>query len=301
MASASDDSGGTELRHLRYFAAVAEAGTITEAARRLRIAQPSLSQQIRSLERRIGVELFRRSAHGMELTGAGRALRDGVRQVFDALDSAVAAARDAPLSAAVGVCSGVPSELISRVEAALGEAWRSESATPLEICFEPVDSARQAELLRRGELDFGLVRRPIADDGLKAVTVSDEPLGVVVHGSHPLASRTTVDWADLAGQNLLWFPDSRAPGYAATILAHLDRQGWAPEVVRARHTSHALFVHNLRNDTVVALRPSGAVADIPELVWLPFAADPPRERLALATTSSSTWAPLLVAAAKLVG
>ncbi|MYR55912.1 LysR family transcriptional regulator, partial [Streptomyces sp. SID625] len=82
-----------ELRPLRYFTAVAEAGTVTEAARRLRIAQPSLSQQIKQLERRVGAPLFRRLPRGMELTEAGRLLLAGVRRALDALSSSVAAAR----------------------------------------------------------------------------------------------------------------------------------------------------------------------------------------------------------------
>ena len=111
-----DDLPGVELRQLRYFAALAEAGTVTEAARRLHIAQPSLSQQIRLLERRIGTSLFRRRPQGMELTDGGRLLLDSVKRALGELRSSIAAARAVQPTATVGVCRGVAQSVLARAE-----------------------------------------------------------------------------------------------------------------------------------------------------------------------------------------
>nr|BFD81910.1 LysR family transcriptional regulator [Streptomyces sp. Xyl84] len=278
-----------ELRHLRYFAAVAEAGTVTEAARRLRIAQPSLSQQLRLLERRVGAPLFRRLPRGMELTEAGRLLLTGVRQAQHALGSAVAAARAVPVTATVGVCRGVPHDVLRRAERIV------TAARPLRPVYEQVDSGRQGELLRSGALAFGVLRAPVDDEaGLELRTVGDEPLGVVLGRHHPLAVRTELTWSDLAGQRLLWFPARRAPGYASAVLARLAEHGWHPAILVEDTGSHTLFRHALlAHDDVVALRPrSGSSADT-DLVWRPVGPEPPRERLLLATAGRTPWSRLV--------
>ena len=136
----ADALSGVELRQLRYFAAVAEAGTVTEAARRLHIAQPSLSQQIRLLARRIGTPLFRRLPHGMELTDAGRLLLGGVDKALSELSSSVSAARGTAAALAVGVCRGVPQAVLAAAEQAstLGRpqthnSWPRSSPTAIRL------------------------------------------------------------------------------------------------------------------------------------------------------------------------
>ncbi|MFD8612814.1 LysR family transcriptional regulator [Streptomyces sp. NPDC059631] len=277
-----------ELRPLRYFAAVAEAGTVTEAARRLRIAQPSLSQQIKQLERRVGAPLFRRLPRGMELTEAGRLLLAGVRRALDALGSSVAAARAVPVTAALGVCRGVPGEVLRRAERIL------TGARPLRLVHEQADSARQGELLRTGALAYGILRAPVDDTaGLQLRTLADEPLGVLLGHRHPLAGHTELTWDDLAGQRLLWFPGRRAPGYASAVRERLARHGWHPGVLVEDTGSHGLFRHALLgHDDVVALRTRAGSATDTDLVWRPVGPEPPRERLLLATAARGPWAPL---------
>ncbi|MEU6479926.1 LysR family transcriptional regulator [Streptomyces sp. NPDC047017] len=286
---APEDLPELELRQLRYFAAVAEAGTVTEAARRLRIAQPSLSQQVKLLERRVGAPLFRRLPRGMELTEAGRLLLDGTEQALRALGAAVSAARAVPVTAAVGVCRGVPQDVLHRAERLL------TAARPLRLAYEQVDSAHQGEALRGGALAFGILRGP-ADDpaGLELRTVGAEPLGVMLNRRHPLAGRTELTWDDLRGQRLLWFPRRRAPGYATAVLARLAEHGWRPATVVEDTGSHTLFRHALLgHDDLVALRTRAACAGDADLRWCPVGPRPPHEHLLLAAAARTPWARLL--------
>lgn len=279
-----DGLSGVELRHLRYFAAVAEAGTVTEAARRLRIAQPSLSQQIRLLERRVGTPLFRRLPQGMELTEGGRLLLDGVNRALDELSSSISAARAGTPTATVGVCRGVPQSVLATAEQAMTRGGR------LRLAYQQVDSRLQGGLLRAGTLAFGILRMPVDDSGLELRTVNDEPLGVVLHSRHPLAGRPELTWSELSGQRLLWFPSQRAPGYAAAVLTRLREHGWTPDTVPEDHSSHTLFRHRLiGHDDLVALRPRGSSVGDPDLVWRPVGPQPPHERLVLAAAARTSW------------
>jgi DNA-binding transcriptional LysR family regulator len=286
MGGRVEELPGIELRHLRYFAEVAASGTVTEAARRLRIAQPSLSQQIRSLESRVGATLFDRGPQGMALTEAGRTLLDGVHRAMGELHASVAAIRGTALPAHIGVCRGVPQEVLAAAEQIITRE------RPLTLLYDAADSQQQAGLLLAGELAFGILRPPITEQGLLTRTLADEPLGVVVRRGHALADRGELAWSDLDDRRLLWFPESRAPGYAATVLAQLAANGWhARTTVGDRdRSSHTLFRHALlSDDRLVALRPRSAVTEDTALVWVPVGPNPPRERLVLAAMAGTSW------------
>jgi DNA-binding transcriptional LysR family regulator len=279
-----DEIPGVELRHLRYFAAVAEAGTVTEAARCLRIAQPSLSQQIRLLEQRVGTPLFRRLPQGMELTEGGRLLLDGVNRALGELSSCVAAARAAVPVATVGVCRGVARSVLTHAEQIITRGSR------FSVSYRQVDSEQQGDLLRSGALAFGILRAPVDTTGLEQRTINDEPLGLVLHDRHPLAHRRRLTWSDLPGQRLLWFPSERAPGYAATVLAHLRQRGWSAETVPDDNTGHTLFRHRLiGQDDLVALRTLSSSQGDPDLVWRPVGPEPPHEHLVLVAPARTSW------------
>ncbi|MBV9845697.1 MAG: LysR family transcriptional regulator [Kutzneria sp.] len=285
-----DELTGIEFRHLRYFAEVAESGTVTEAARRLHIAQPSLSQQIRSLERRLGTPLFHRGQTGMALTDAGRIMLEGVNRAMGELRASVAAVHGVALPARIGVCRGVPQDVLVAAEQVINRQ------RPLRLVYDATDSHQQGGLLLSGKLTFGILRPPIAEQGLVTRTLSDQPLGIVVSRTNPLAERAELTWSDLADHRLLWFPESRAPGYAAEVVAVLAANGWKPHVVPADHdqASHTLFRHALLSDgRLVALRPRHAVADDSALAWIPIGPNPPRERLVLAAMAGTPWGRLL--------
>ncbi|MFC0601457.1 LysR family transcriptional regulator [Streptomyces palmae] len=282
-----DALSGVELRQLRAFAVVAEAGTVTEAARRLRVAQPSLSQQIAGLERRVGATLFHRGPRGVELTESGRALLSGAQRAFAELEAALTAARGTAPPVRIGLCHGVPDRTLDLVEELVA------GARPAEPGYEQLTTAEQEARLRAGELALGVLRLPVAEAGLRLRTLGEFPLGVVLDRAHPLAGRSALDWPQLAGQRLLWFPAARAPGYAAALLGHLAERGWTPELTVPENAGHTLFRRALRGRRdLVALRPRHTAEDDPLLTWRPLP-DPFHETLALAALADGPWARLL--------
>ncbi|MDN0193478.1 LysR family transcriptional regulator [Streptomyces sp. S.PNR 29] len=280
-----------DMRHLRYFLTVVRSGTVSAAAKELRISQPSLSQQIKRLEQRIGAALFVRSPRGVELTAGGRAFLREIQGIPGQLRSAIAAAAPTPTVWPVGVCGGVPAEVLTKVQNGLG----GQGPHPIrgrpgpQLRMRSVGAADQPELLEHGEIVFGIVRLPVTTPRLARAVVWDEPLGVVLPATHPLADRPRLTWEDLSTQRLLWYDEGCAPGYADAVPAQLTALGWNAVLHPVDQDQQALFVHALQTTRdLVALRPSAAVTDDPQLVWRPLpTAAAPRERLAVTALSGS--------------
>ena len=191
-----------ELRHLRYFVAVAEEGSLTLAAeKRLHTAQPSLSRQIRDLEYEVGVQLMSRSVHGIELTAAGRAFLDHARLALTQAEAAAEAARRAaqPVKPtfAMGFQTGQEVDWLPRATSILRDELPS-----IEIRVSSDHSTMLADELQRGKLDIAFLRREQKPD-LEYKLVAKEPLVVILPSDHPLASRKTIDPHDLVGETFI--------------------------------------------------------------------------------------------------
>ncbi|MFI9721982.1 LysR family transcriptional regulator [Streptomyces sp. NPDC052396] len=268
-----------EFRQLRYFCAVAEEGGLTRAAQRLRLSSPSLSQQIKALEREVGAPLFVRSQAGMTLTAPGQALLPEARAVLAAADRALhtarAAAGERPSLRAL-VAPGTPPALLHRLHTAA-------RTTGADLVLDSAATADQLARLRREEADLALVTLPAGTDGLHTLVVADEPLGVLLSAGHPLASAARLSWHDLAGEELLWFRREFAPGYHDMVLAACRAGGWEPRLRIAPARRSIVQAELDGGERVVALRPRSALAD--GLVWRPLTEAAPRLRLALA------WSP----------
>ena len=192
-----------ELRHLRYFVAVAEAGSLTVAAeRRLHTAQPSLSRQIRDLEYEVGAQLMIRSAHGIELTAAGRVFLDHARlalaQVDAAREAARRAAQPAKPSFALGFLTGKEIDW-------LPEAIRllREELPNIEITVSSQYSPDLADALVRGKLDAAFLRRETRATDLMFKVVATEPFVVVLPSDHRLASSEAINPHDMVGETFI--------------------------------------------------------------------------------------------------
>ena len=187
-----------ELRHLRYFIAVAEEGSLTNAAeRRLHTAQPSLSRQIRDLEMEVGVKLLERGARGIELTAAGRIFLDHARLALLQVEAAGEAARRAaqPQKAAFTIGFLTGHEMVW-----LPDALRilHEEEPDIEVTLASQPSPELAGGLMRGKLDVALLRRAAQAPGVTFKPMIQEPLVAMVPAGHRLASKKEISPNEIA-------------------------------------------------------------------------------------------------------
>jgi len=213
-----------ELRHLRYFVAVAEEKSITVAAtRRLRTAQPSLSRQLRELETEVGAELMTRSARGIELTAAGKVFLDHARLALAQVEAAAAAARRAAhpeeRTLALGFLSGCEPQWLPGVMHVL-----REELPRIEVTISSKHSPQLAEGLATGKLDAAFLRPEERYPDLVYKVLVREPLIVVLPSDHRLASRQAISLKDLAGETFIGMAD-QAPVLRSLIEDYIRRSG----------------------------------------------------------------------------
>jgi LysR family transcriptional regulator, hca operon transcriptional activator len=212
-----------ELRHLRYFVAVVEEGSLTTAAeRRLHTSQPSLSRQIRDLEHQVGAELLSRSVQGVELTAAGKAFLDHARLALMQVDAAVEAARRAAQPAkkafAIGFQTGHEMNWLPRAMQVLRDELKS-----IEVKVSSDYSPDLAEALVRGRLDLAFLRVEAGYD-LAYHVVEHEPLIVLMPSDHRLTARQAIHPRELVGE--IFIAGSNKAGVLRAVTEdYLQRSG----------------------------------------------------------------------------
>jgi DNA-binding transcriptional LysR family regulator len=219
-----------ELRQLRYFVAVAEERNLTRAARRLHIAQQSLSQQIRTLETQLGVELFERSTRGVELTDVGAVLLREARPVLAQSERAVEAVRRAARGEQGELRVGFLSSLANYLMPPLVRVFRDRHPG-VTLRAEEVTIASLVGGLREGAIDAALSRPPLVDD-LATEVVLREPVAAVLPEGHPLADREELTLADLADEPWVLTPRSSWPPWHRRYDEDFARAGYRPRVVQ---------------------------------------------------------------------
>jgi LysR family hca operon transcriptional activator len=215
-----------ELRHLRFFVAVAEEGSLTTAAqKRLHTAQPSLSRQIRDLEYEVGAQLLVRSAKGVELTPAGRAFLDHARLALAQVEAAALAARrasqPAKASFALGFLTGQEMDWLPEVMRTL----RDELPT-LDVTVSSHTSPDLADGLMRGKLDLAFMRREAGVADLEYRLVAREPIMAVMPSDHPLARKKSVTFEEIARQPFIHM-SATAPVFRQVIDDYFRQHGVA--------------------------------------------------------------------------
>jgi LysR family hca operon transcriptional activator len=213
-----------ELRHLRYFVAVADAGSLTvAAARQLHTSQPSLSRQIRDLEDEVGTQLLRRSSRGIELTPAGRTFLDHARSVLSQVEAAAEAARRVAHPAkpcfAMGFLTG--HELTWMPEAL--QILRDELPN-IDVMISSQYSPPLASALVNGTVDAAFLRREQGLPELAFRLLVSEPLVVVLPSDHRLAALKAISPGDLVGERFVGVADT-APVLRGVIDDYLKRSG----------------------------------------------------------------------------
>src|SRR5215203_1136331 len=215
-----------ELRHLRYFVAVAEELHFTRAARRVHIAQQPLSAAIARLEQQLGVTLLERTTRRVELTEAGEALLEPARAALRAVDDALAAAQAAGRGEAGDLDVGLSSGAWYGLEP-LFDAVR-ERHPGLSLHVRQQSTRPLLDDVRAGHLDVAVGLCVQDAGGLGTQRLKDEPVLLAVAAQHRLAGRTHVDVAVLRQETLALDDPSDGPDYNAAVLAVCARAGFTP-------------------------------------------------------------------------
>src|SRR5258708_13916965 len=220
-----------ELRHIRYFLAVAEERHFTRAAAKVGIGQPPLSQQIKDLEAEIGAPLFHRVAHGAELTAAGEAFREGVREIPTFAERATKGARRACRGETGSLRVGyTASSAFNAVVPAAIRAFRRAYAD-VDLRLEEANTTRLVAGLQDGSFDAVFLRPgAVGSEAFQLRLLSEEPMVMALPASHPAAAQQEVDLATLKEDPFLLFPRQIGPTLYDTIIGACREAGFCPVI-----------------------------------------------------------------------
>jgi LysR family transcriptional activator of glutamate synthase operon len=266
-----------ELRHLRYFEAIARLNHVTKAALELHVAQPALSKQLRDLEEELGVTLFDRVGRRVQLTEAGAALLPHARAILGQVEAARAAmAERIGLQrglATVGAPPTVGTHLLPSALAAFNTRYPG-----IELRLREAGIATLLEQLAAGLADLAVVALPVDDPDLTVAPLFSEELVLAVAPQHPLAHRSSVRLSDMANEAFVLSP----PNYELreTTLVACRQAGFAPRVVLDGGEMDTLL-RFVAAGLGVALVPQLAVADLTDLVPLHISDQKLRRSLAI--------------------
>lgn len=213
-----------ELRHLRYFVAVADAGSLTVAAeRKLHTSQPSLSRQIRDLEQEVGVALMHRSSQGVELTPAGKAFLDHARmalvQAEAAKEAALRAVEPEKTTFALGFISGAEIGLLPAVNSVLRHGFPG-----IDIRLSSEYSPILAKALMKRRLDAAFMRPEEVMEDLRYERVRSDQMVLALPSDHPLAAQAVIEPHQIAKETF-FLPSRSAPSVRRVVLDYFKRNG----------------------------------------------------------------------------
>jgi DNA-binding transcriptional LysR family regulator len=218
-----------ELRHLRYFVAVAEELHFGHAASRLHTAQPSLSQQIRDLERELKVDLFLRTKRRVALTPAGQRFLLEARGILSSAERAAGLAREAERGESLKLAVGISPETDWVF---LGKSLRlfAEQAPSVDIVFQNLTPEAQVDALRAGHIDVGFVGLPLEAEGMVTETTGRTRLVVALPEKHPMARKNDLMLEELSKEAYVLWPRHLSPGSYDQLLSVFRRAGFGPPI-----------------------------------------------------------------------
>jgi DNA-binding transcriptional LysR family regulator len=251
-----------ELRHLRYFIAVAEELNFSRAAERLHMAQPPLSAAIRQLESEVGVELFTRTTREVTLTDAGRAFLEGARRTLADAERATVDAKRAGAGELGSLRLAYSWSTRFETLPALGRAFRA-GHPGVELLAQEMWNARMAPAFRSGAIDLALSLCPEIAADLELAPIRKERLIVLLPEAHPLAGEEAIPLSSLADEEFVLFPRDIAPRLHDVFVAIYRRAGFEPRFrTESFHTGWDLGV--LADIPAAAMAPQTVASGLPE-------------------------------------
>ncbi len=222
-----------DFRHFRYFVAVAEELHFARAAERLGIAQPALSQQIRSLEERMGVRLFDRAHRRVELTEAGAVFLVEVRVALESAEKAVRVAQDVARGASGTIDIGFVGSIMYEPRFPVLLKDYRDARPDVRLLLHEMAPLLQIEQVAAQHLDIAIVRSPlpaVLPEGLESFVLASQRLVVVLPRDHRLAEAQDLQLADLSGDSFLSFDDPPGVGLGHAVLSLCREAGFEPDI-----------------------------------------------------------------------
>jgi len=281
-----------DLRQLRTFLAVARERHFGRAAERLHVAQPAVSQQIRTLEADLGTRLFERTSRSVALTAAGQTLLSGAPDILDRVARLTEATRatgralrgELRLNYARTAPVGIATDIVEEFRRHYPE---------VTLTIDTVTTTRSLEQLRAGTLDAAFVRLPLGDAGdLGILEIGRDPLVAAVPVRHRLARRRTITPADLQRERIVFWPRTQGPGFHDWIVEHVFA-GRMPDVARIEPDTEQMVRSVARGaGCAVTTEARASLLSVRGVVFKPFARPGPAAPLGLAWQATNASAPL---------
>lgn len=220
-----------ELRHLRYFVAVAEEQNFSQAAERLRMSQPPLSKQIKQFEKELGVKLFDRKGRGVQLTEVGRLFLEEARRILAQVDQSVDMVRQAGDGRIGRLTVGfLPSAAHSVLPTVLREF--RERFPGVKLSLQETNPDKLVQRLHDKQINVSFLYLPLNEATLDVKPIMREPLVVALPEAHPLAAKTQVAMHEIADEPFILPPQHEVPGCYGQIMEACRRAGFLPKAVQ---------------------------------------------------------------------
>jgi DNA-binding transcriptional LysR family regulator len=280
-----------ELRHLRYFVAVAEELHFRRAAERLHVAQPAVSEQVRKLENELGVRLFDRTQRSVSLTEPGLALLDEARRVLRQAEIAQMAARNARDRATTRLRIGyVPDSLPSAVARAMRLFGAAADNPRVQISLETGPALRLIGEVRAQRLDVAVVGIPAPTSGLRSTPAGHQRAVMALPTTHPQAVSPAISLARMAPERLVVLPPDTNPAFHNSVVSMCRDAGLAPTMIEVAESrvEHALLA--VASGAGMALLPESAAERYaaPGVRFVPLEGDQPAFESAVLTHPDTT-------------
>ncbi|MBI1176511.1 LysR family transcriptional regulator [bacterium] len=284
-----------ELRHLKYFVAVAEEENVTRAATRLHVSQPPLSRQIQDLEAELGVKLFARTAKSIRLTDAGRVFYQEARELLRRADEAVATVRSMGARKVtelhVGYAPSLTVELLPKALRAF-----QERAPEVKVSLHDLTTEQMLSGLRDQKLHAALLVKTSASS-LRGLTFHDlvtHQVCVAMHPSHPLARRRRIPIEELAGERLIAYSKTDYPEYHESLKTLFGRAKRNP-LISEEHDSVTSLIAAVESGRGVAIVTESLTCMVGQRLVLKPISPPPQPFCIGVATRKTLDQPALVA------